>query len=48
LTVLDVTLGLPASAAPLLRARGALGVPSQDGDLSIVARDVELRPSGSR
>lgn len=40
--VVDVVRGLPEAAAPLLEARGLLGTPSQDGDLSIVARRAQL------
>ncbi len=40
--VLDRSPGLPASAKPLLRARPASAVPSQDGDLTLVSRRFDL------
>jgi hypothetical protein len=39
--VTDTSFGLPASAAPLIRARDASGaVPVDDGDVTVVERHV--------
>jgi hypothetical protein len=40
--LVDASSGLPAVAAPVARARAPLGVPSQQGDLSLVARVFEI------
>lgn len=44
LLVMDVTFDLPGSAAPLTSARGARGLPSQNGDASVVVSRVSLEP----
>jgi hypothetical protein len=45
--VIDVQHGLPSIGEALQRARAPVGVPSQEGDLSIVATTVELNGSDS-
>jgi hypothetical protein len=42
--LLDATFGLPPGGASLLTSRPQTATPSQDGDLTIVSRRVELLP----